>query len=292
MDNMNATVLGRDKLDAYIDRIKSLPPTPSVMLKLLALFKEPSPDTEEVVSLSRRDPALTLEVLKICNSARYRGEENVTDMFEAVTRVGLQEVYRIVMMVSATSTISLNNVDTVLEVEALCRHSKATAVSAEVVAKAIGEQENTAFVAGLLHDIGKIALASAEGVRYRSSAVKNDLQGASLSEWEKKHFGFDHGEVGGRLLERWGFPQEIALAVQYHHNVARAGDPARLASTVAMADWLAHALEKKTATDASSQENLAKAASSLNLATEAVTILMGRVKEELGRDAFALGRAN
>jgi len=261
------------------------------MLKLLALFKESSPDVEEVISLARRDPALTIEVLRICNGARFRGEQNVSDMFEAVTRLGLQEIYRIIMMISATSTISLNNVDTVLEVEALCRHSKATAVAAGVVAKSAGEEESGAFIAGLLHDVGKIALASAEGVRYRSSTGRNELQGSSLSEWEKKNFGFDHGEVGGRLLERWGFPPEIALAVQYHHNLVEAGDSTRLASTVALADLLAHAAEKKTAIDASSRESIAKAASSLNLASEAVTALMQRVNEELKRDAFALGRA-
>jgi putative nucleotidyltransferase with HDIG domain len=288
---MNGAISGQDKLGAYIDRIKSLPPTPSLMLKLLALFKESSPDVEEVISLARRDPALTIEVLRICNGARFRGEQNVSDMFEAVTRLGLQEIYRIIMMISATSTISLNNVDTVLEVEALCRHSKATAVAAGVVAKSAGEEESGAFIAGLLHDVGKIALASAEGVRYRSSTGRNELQGSSLSEWEKKNFGFDHGEVGGRLLERWGFPPEIALAVQYHHNLVEAGDSTRLASTVALADLLAHAAEKKTAIDASSRESIAKAASSLNLASEAVTALMQRVNEELKRDAFALGRA-
>jgi putative nucleotidyltransferase with HDIG domain len=288
---MNGAISGQDKLGAYIDRIKSLPPTPSLMLKLLALFKESSPDVEEVISLARRDPALTIEVLRICNGARFRGEQNVSDMFEAVTRLGLQEIYRIIMMISATSTISLNNVDTVLEVEALCRHSKATAVAAGVVAKSAGEEESGAFIAGLLHDVGKIALASAEGVRYRSSTGRNELQGSSLSEWEKKNFGFDHGEVGGRLLERWGFPPEIALAVQYHHNLVGAGDSTRLASTVALADLLAHAAEKKTAIDASSRESIAKAASSLNLASEAVTALMQRVNEELKRDAFALGRA-
>jgi putative nucleotidyltransferase with HDIG domain len=283
---MEAIIRGPDKLGAYIDRIKSLPPTPSLMLKLLALFKDSSPDFEELVNLTKRDPALTLEILRICNSAGVRGEQNVSDMFEAVTRLGVQEVYRIIMMVSATTTISLNDVDTVLEVESLGRHSKATAVAAEVVAKSTGEEGGAAFIAGLLHDIGKIALASGEGVSYRLWTARNDPLGSSLSEWEKKNFGFDHGEVGGRLLERWGFPPEIALAVHYHHHIARAGDSTRLASTVALADMFAHAAEKKKATDASSQDNISKAANSLNLATDAVKNLMDRVNEELKRDAF------
>ena len=290
---MKAAISGRNKLDAYIDSIKTLPPTPSLILKLLVLLKESDPDIEEVIRLAMRDPAITLEILRICNGARFRGEQKVSDMFDAVIRLGLQEICRIIMVISATSTISLKNVDTVLEVEALCRHSKATAVAAGVVAKLTGQEENAAFIAGLLHDIGKIALASADGVRYRSRpwTGRHDVPSSSLSEWEMKNFGFNHGEVGGCLLERWGFPPEIALAVQYHHDIMGAGDSTRLASTVALADMLAHAAEKKAATDTSSQENIHKAASSLNLATDAFSVLRDRVNETLKRDAFALGRA-
>lgn len=290
---MDAALTGRDKLDAYIDSIKTLPPTPSLILKLLVLLKESNPDIEEVIRLAMRDPAITLEILRICNGARFRGEQKVSDIFDAVIRLGLQEICRIIMVISATSTISLKNVDTVLEVEALCRHSKVTAVAAGVIAKWVGEEENAAFIAGLLHDLGKIALASADGVRYRSRpwTGRHDVPGLSLSEWEMKNFGFNHGEVGGRLLTRWGFPQEIALAVQYHHRIIEAGDSARLASTVALADMFAHASEKRAATDSSSQENLTQAAGSLNLAADAVAGLRDRVHEALKRDAFALERA-
>jgi putative nucleotidyltransferase with HDIG domain len=290
---MDAAIPVPAKLDAYIDSIKTLPPTPSLILKLLALLKESSPDIDEVISLAMRDPAITLEILRICNGARFRGEEKVSDIFDAVIRLGLEEICRIIMMISATNTLSLKNVDTVLEVEALCRHSKATAVAAGVVAKSAGEGENAAFIAGLLHDIGKIALASADGVRYRSRpwTGRHDVPSSSLSEWETKNFGFNHGDVGGRLLQRWGFPPEIALPVQYHHNIAGAGNFSRLASTVALADLFAHAAEKKAATDASSHENITQAASSLNLAAAEVTLLRDRVIEALKRDAFALGRA-
>src|ERR1700722_12236728 len=71
----NKTIPVTDRLDAYIDRIKHLPPRPSLMVKLLVLFKEPSPDIDEVVELMSRDPSLTTEVMKLCNSARFRGEK-------------------------------------------------------------------------------------------------------------------------------------------------------------------------------------------------------------------------
>ena len=74
---MDAAISGRDKLDAYINSIKTLPPAPSLMLKLLALLKESNPDIDEVISLARSDPAITLEILRISNGARFRGEQSL-----------------------------------------------------------------------------------------------------------------------------------------------------------------------------------------------------------------------
>jgi putative nucleotidyltransferase with HDIG domain len=274
-----------DKLDAYIDRIKFLPPTPSLMIKLLALFKQPSPDLDEVVKLLSRDPALTTEVMKLCNSARYRGEKVITDMSEAAIRLGFSELYRIIMLVSGTRTISLDNVESVLEVEVLCRHSIATAVAAGVIAKTVGEAEDSAFIAGLLHDVGKIALASAQGVRYKTLALEVKTHGGSLPEAERKNFGFDHSEVGSRMLERWGFPPEVVMAVRHHHHLAEAGAAERLAATVTLGNMLVRDEEKKPALDAGSLANNAKAVAILNLAPAPLAALMEQVHEALKRDA-------
>jgi putative nucleotidyltransferase with HDIG domain len=283
----NNIVPGTDKLDAYIDRIKVLPPRPSLMIKLLPLFKQPNPDLDEVVRLVSRDPALTTEILKLCNSAQFRGEKVVADISEASARLGFIELYRIIMMVSATRTISLDNIESVLELEALCRHAIATALAAAVIARAVGEAEDSAFVAGLLHDVGKIALASAQGVSYKNLAREVARHGGSLSEAEKKNFGFDHSEVGSRLLERWGFPPEVVAVVRYHHNVAEAGEFQRLTATVDLANQFAKDEEKKPATSAGSAANNSKAIAILNLDPALFSTITEQVRAALKRDAGA-----
>ncbi|HEX4342813.1 MAG TPA: HDOD domain-containing protein [Verrucomicrobiae bacterium] len=278
----------KDKLDTYLDGVKALPPTPSLMLRLMTLFKQANPDIDEVARLISRDPSLTSEVLKCCNSPRYRGEKSVSDMFEAIARLGFYEVYRIVMMISATRTISLDNIESVLAVEALCRHSMATAVASGVVAKAVGEDFDAAFIAGLLHDVGKIVLASAEGMRYRSLLQQFKTQGGAIAKAEKQHFGFDHAEIGGRLLDRWGLAPEIFIAVRYHHDVAGAVAASQLTAVVALADMIANGWEKRSATDPVSMENVATAVGVLNLDPEAVTALMTQVHEQLKLEADLL----
>ena len=287
-NQVNNIVSGKDKLDAYIDRIKYLPPTPSLMIKLLVLLRESSPEIDEVVKLLSRDPSLTTEVLKLCNSSCFGGERVVADMFEATARLGFSEVSRVIMMTSATRTISLENVESVLEVEALCRHSTATAVAARAIATTVGEAEDFAFVAGLLHDIGKIALASANGVGYKNLTREVTIQGGSLSEMEKKYFGFDHSEVGSRLLERWGIPPEVVLAVRHHHNLAEASVGERLTATVVLGNMIVHDGENKSACDGGSRDNIDKAVALLNLGPAKLSTIMDQAHEALKRDAGLL----
>jgi putative nucleotidyltransferase with HDIG domain len=275
----------KDNLDAYLDRVKTLPPTPSLMIKLMALFKEANPDIDHVATLISHDPSLTSEVLKTCNSARYCGEKPVSGMFEAIARLGFYEVYRIVMMISATRTISVENIESVLAVESLCRHSMATAVAASVLAKNVGEPADAAFIAGLFHDVGKIVLASAEGSRYAAVFRQWKTSGASITAAEKQQFGFDHSEVGGRLVDRWGFPFETVIAVQFHHHVADAVAASELTAIVALADMISNGWEKRSASDPASLDNIANAVAILNFTPEKMAEVIGQVHEQLKVDA-------
>jgi putative nucleotidyltransferase with HDIG domain len=176
----------------------------------------------------------------------------------------------------------------VLVVEALCRHSKATAVAASVVAKATGEDSDAAFIAGLLHDIGKIVLASAEGMRYRMLFQKFKTSGGSISQSEKEDFGFDHSEIGGRLLDRWGLAPEIVIAVRYHHDVAAAVASAELTAVVTLADMIANGWEKRSASDPASLNNFTKAIEALNLDADAVAAITVQVDDQLKLEAALL----
>ena len=96
-----------DKSDEFIDRVSHLPPAPTVATELLGLFGNADRDLDRIVELISHDPSLTAEVLKRCNSAALGGTEAASDMFEAVTRLGFYEVYRVVAAVVGARTMSL-----------------------------------------------------------------------------------------------------------------------------------------------------------------------------------------
>jgi putative nucleotidyltransferase with HDIG domain len=128
-------------------------------------------------------------------------------------------------------------------VESLRRHSGITAIASGAIAHELGESEGVAFTAGLLHDVGKVALAAAAGPKYAELLLVCGHLGEELSRAEKLTFGFDHGEVGARLLLRWGVPEVISVPALFHHDPPQSGPLRRPVAIVHLADLMAHHIQ-------------------------------------------------
>ena len=214
-------------LDAYLDKIESLPPTPTVLVKLIDLFCQPTTDADDVVTLLRRDPVLSLEVLRRCNTSFFGTGSNITDVGEAVYRLGFYEVYQITATLLSLQTMAASNCAPNFPAEELRRHSSIAAIAAGVLASEVGLADGMAFTIALLHDIGKVVFALAEGNRYVALIAAAEQTGGSLSRLERAAFGFDHAEIGARLLLRWGLPEELVLPVLGHIDFEAAEPTAR-----------------------------------------------------------------
>ena len=127
----------KHSIDQYLDRVKHLPPAPTVAVQLLGLFADPDRDIDRIVELVSHDPALTAETLKRCNSASLVGAEPATDMFEAVSRLGFYEVYRIVMALVASRTMSAVRTKYPKEGTRLWQHTVTAAAIAAVLARRV-----------------------------------------------------------------------------------------------------------------------------------------------------------
>jgi putative nucleotidyltransferase with HDIG domain len=227
--------------DQYIDRVSQLPPAPTIVTKLLSLFGDPDRDLDAIVELLNHDASLTAEILKRCNSASLSGSEPIADMFEAVTRLGFYEIYRLVTASVGARTLSIGKGKSGLDTGGLWRHSVITAVAAETLAKRVEEVEAVAFTAGLLHDIGKLVFASVEGPRYAEILKQTSGIGAKLSGAEQAAFGVSHASVGARLLVRWNLPENVTVAGLHHHDLLSGAEKfQRLAAIVHLANNLAH----------------------------------------------------
>jgi putative nucleotidyltransferase with HDIG domain len=230
----------------YIDSISSLPPAPTLVTELLAVFREPDTEIDKVTRLIGYDPSLTAEILKRCNSAFFAGEQPLSDIFDAVTRLGFYEVYCLVLAMFSADTRSLPGACEGLDVNRLWHHSLATAVAASVISENLGDSKSAAFTSGILHDIGKLLLASVERARYAELLEQPGISGSDLLDAERAAFGVDHAELGGALLERWKLPEDIVSAVRFHHHPATASPFYQLTATTRLADQIAHHLDAQS----------------------------------------------
>jgi putative nucleotidyltransferase with HDIG domain len=234
------TTAKTDVAGGFIDRVKNLPPAPTIAAELLGLFSDPDRDIDRIVELIRHDPSLTAEVLKQCNSAVFGRGEPATDVFEAVSRLGFYEVYCQVLALVGSRALAIGRKGP-LDAGKLWRHSVTTAVAASEIAIRINDEQHVAFTAGLLHDSGKLIFAASEPDSYRLIIDEVGDSGAALVEKELEYFGVNHAAVGARLMTRWGMPPNVGFAVWYHHESPRAAASAeRMAAIISLGNDLAH----------------------------------------------------
>ena len=232
-----------DDADRYIDRVKHLPPAPTVATELLGMFGDPNRDIDRIVELITHDPSLTAEVLRRCNSAFFSAAEPASDMFEAVMRLGFYEVYCVVTAAVGARAMAMAKNQAGLDVGALWRHSVTTAVASATLARRVNEAEPLAFTAGLLHDVGKLVFAAVDGAAYGELVQRGGGSGPVLAEAEDAVLGVNHAAVGARLLARWNLPKSVVQVTRYHHQTPIKATPFdQLAATIHFGNELAHHL--------------------------------------------------
>jgi putative nucleotidyltransferase with HDIG domain len=227
-------------LDNYINAIKALPPAPRVLAQLLVLLNKEDADAGRIVELIAFDPALTAKVLQRCNNAA--AGRAVSDLGQAVTLVGFNEIYRLVAMVTGEGLLGSEQQGYGIGRNELWEHSVTTAVAARVLARKLDGEENLAFTAGLLHDIGKLVLGTFLEGNQPSVLKETGALGHSFLEAEKAILGAEHAEIGGRVLARWSFPENLVSAVWHHHHPAQARPYEQLAAYIHLGDIIAHCL--------------------------------------------------
>ncbi len=215
---------------------KNLPTIPAVLTKILQLVEAESARASELVGVVEHDQVLTAKILRLANSAFFGQSRKVATIPRAVVLLGFSTVRNLALGVKVWDVLAAGLAKA--RVEELWRHSVEVAVAAKLlVGRLRAGDPDEAFTAGLLHDVGRIVLAS----KHRDS-YWNALGGGSEAEpieaIERATFGVDHAEVGGWLLEAWGLPPMIVEAARTHHSVdSRAGVPGVLSVANRLVSW-------------------------------------------------------
>jgi len=230
--------------DDVVKSVLALPSLPAVVNDLLATMEQEDFDMHVLAAKITLDQALTAKTLRLANSSFYGLQSKVTTMTQAVSVLGFHSIRTLVTACSVIASFSAQGSGT-FDFKAFWRHSLASAVCARVIAPHLKVNPDSAFTAGLLHDLGTLVLATRFAEDYQQVLAWQHEHDCTTSAAEHAVFGIDHAAIGAALAAHWKFPEQIQAAVAGHHLAHPAGcvAPADLATAIVVANVLAHALD-------------------------------------------------
>lgn len=207
-------------LRALVSRIQTLPTRSEALEALQKELNSDEPSIMRVGELVAQDIGLTVKLIQLVNSAYFGIPQRVSDPKRAAMLLGLDLVRTLVLSMSIFSRFEGMDLKPNM-LEELWRHSAAVAAHTKIIAKHEGyddELTSHAFLAGMLHDIGKLALASQLPERYQEAKMRAKAE--ELQEWdvERQTFNATHAELGGYLAGLWGLPYAVMECLFYHHT--------------------------------------------------------------------------
>lgn len=224
-------------LQQLVSFVEDIPPLSASTIQVMHMAEDPACSVKAISAAISSDVALTSRVLKLANSAYYGMPRSVSTVREAVLILGTRTVRDLSIAASAMDTLQMDSSGYGLPMGALWRHSVTVAVASQVAADRVrGVRPEEAFVAGLLHDIGKVVLHVYVAAQFQAILALIDLDGMQFCEAEKFVLGFDHAEVGTKIAENWNLPAPLCEAIGCHHNVSLAKDAKALSAVVHIAN--------------------------------------------------------
>jgi putative nucleotidyltransferase with HDIG domain len=227
------------RLHWLIEETNDLPTLPQVTMEVAQLVDSQTASAPKVAQALARDQVLTAQVLKMANSAFYGAPRRISTVTDAIVLLGMHTIRNMTMAVSCQNVLDREVLSYAIRRGDLWKHSICVAYAAQQIAKRAKYRiTEEAFVAGLLHDIGKVLISTYLSAEFNNVMVHAREMNQSFSSAEQDILGFDHAEVGARLTEHWNLPNHLVQAIRYHHNPSWQDPPNTLTAIVHLADVL------------------------------------------------------
>ncbi|MBI4800731.1 MAG: HDOD domain-containing protein, partial [Desulfarculus sp.] len=198
--------------------ISNLPVLPAVWQRLLTCLEDPWSSLGELEALIRQEQGLSARVLSQANSSFYGFSGRVTNVKMALQVLGLQEARRLCLGDGIGQLMRASRLYRQAEGQILWRHALLTAEAAVLLAREVGRGDGeTAFAAGLLHDLGKVLLAACFPLAYQSVRQIQQREDLAWRQAEER-LNLDHQALGHFLAQRWGLPPLLAEVIGQHHQ--------------------------------------------------------------------------
>ncbi|MEO8426034.1 MAG: response regulator [Verrucomicrobiota bacterium] len=236
--------LADDKLRVVLGQLKTLPSPPALYTRILEELQSSTASMQSIGEIIAQDFGLLPKLLQLVNSAFFGISQPVTSAFEAVQLLGVETVKSLALSIHVFSCFDNAHCPDI-SIDSLWRHSVAMATSAKkIVELEQGDQQmaEAAFTSGLLHDVGKLLLATSLPASFREAISLAKARQIPFWQAEREIFGATHSDVGAYLFGLWGLPIAIVESVAWHHRPTQ-GHPLTFSALTAV--HVADALENE-----------------------------------------------
>ncbi len=231
MDDMRQELIER-----YLGQAEDLPTLPYIVVQILEKMHDKNPQIEKIADLIMTDQVLTAQMFQMVNSAFWGLNRKITSIRETIIYLGLRQVETLVYSVALTNTFEQDA--PLLKRVHFWEHSFGCAMISRIISERVGfKQAESAYLAGLLHDIGEVILAVFLSKKFEK-VVEYVLENNTSFYLAEDHvMGFNHTDLGPWLVERWKLPATLSNVISDHHHLSEAEEPL-LTTIVRLADLI------------------------------------------------------
>lgn len=229
-----------------LKQIDSFPSLPTTVSRVMEITGNPDSSASELMQAILPDLAMCACILKTANSAFFGRPRTVCSIQEAIVVLGFQEIRNIVLTQAMFNSFQKFRNTNKKNIDALWQHSLTCGLAARIIATHNRQSRHSPsqlYIAGLIHDIGKLIMLSALPNSYNQVFELAEKLRYSFFPEEEETFGISHDTAGMRLLNRWLFPEQFSFSAGYHHCPDRAPEGATFPLIIQMADILSHILQ-------------------------------------------------
>lgn len=230
--------LSREKIEAELKNCARLPSLSSVSDALRELLQADHRYTTQVAEVIRRDPSLTARLLRLVNSVYYGLTTSVNSIEEAVFYLGVHQIRQLSMVTPIIEDLQKLTGNTRFPWRSFWQHCIGTAILTREILGADRSQDEVDYVAGLIHDVGIIAMAASFPLHFREIHRIRPHSNLSLIRLEREVLGMDHAEMGGLYLWNHHLPEVMVQTARWHHEPQKAQSNHVIVAAVQIADLL------------------------------------------------------
>ena len=293
----NNTKVAR-QVELIIRKLTSLSTLPQIATGFLKSASSARVDVERLIEVIESDPALTAKIFSLAHDQQITFTDDKPSIRQAIAKLPIETVRDSLLSIKVFQAFDANydpDDKSALPRKQLALHALATACCAKRIADiALAENERPlAFSAGLLHDIGKLAIADVMPKSFEKIAAEAQTRNESFMTIEHEHLGLDHTIIGKRLGEKWHLPEEIVLGIWLHHSdmpvIADTMPQTKIAQVVSLADIIARRCGIGSSGSFSEPEGIDEIAESLGISKTAIAEIEAELAEDVAQKSELLG---